>query len=80
MKSKKLLVASLLTVGLIGFGVLFYYSRMANKPVSASGDSPAVLIKLFASHTLWQTVSGTAELTYFNSDGSIQNTFQEEFA
>lgn len=80
MKSKKLLAASLITAGLIGFGVLFYYSRVANKPVSASVESPEVVAKLFASHTLWQTISGTAKITYLEADGSIQNSFQEEFA
>ncbi len=80
MKSKHTLVAGLLVLCLVALLAILVQSRAANKPVSASVDTPTLVARLFNSHNLWKTISGTAAITYYNADGAIQQAFSDQFA
>lgn len=80
MKSKHTIVAGLLVLCLAALLAILVQSQAANKPVSASVDTPALVARLFDSHNLWETISGTAEITYYNADGAIQQAFSDQFA
>lgn len=80
MKSKLTFVAGLFVLCLVALLAILVQSQAANKPVSASVDTPALVARLFDSHNLWKTISGTADITYFNADGAIQQAFSDQFA
>jgi hypothetical protein len=80
MKSKHTIVAGLLVLCLVALLAILVQSQAADKPVSASVDTPALVARLFDSHNLWNTINGSAEITYYNADGAIQQAFQDQFA
>lgn len=80
MKSKHTLVAGLFVLCLVALLAILVQSKAANKPVRASVDTPVLVARLFDSHNLWKTINGTAEITYYDGDGAIQQAFQDQFA
>ncbi|TDA63505.1 MAG: hypothetical protein D9V45_14005 [Chloroflexi bacterium] len=80
MKNKKTMAVSLITVCLIALLVILVQSKTTDKSVSASVDTPTLVSKLFNSHNLWKTIRGTANITYYNADGAVQQTFKDQFA